>query len=134
VTKLGLNVRNFGPAAAPEHFRSWARFAEDNGFALALISDHVALTPEVNAIYPTPFYDPFIMLAWMAEQTQRLELGTSVAILLLRDPLLVTQLAANLDQLSGAGSFLALAPVGRDRSTRRSACRSKNVDGSSTST
>jgi probable F420-dependent oxidoreductase len=105
VTKLGLNVRNFGPAAAPEHFRSWARFAEDNGFALAMISDHVALAPEVNAIYPAPFYDPFITLAWMAGQTQRLELGTSVAILPLRDPLLVTRLAANLDQLSG-GRFV----------------------------
>ena len=86
MTKLGLNVRNFGPAAAPEHFRSWARFAEDNGFALAMISDHVALAPEVNAIYPAPFYDPFTTLAWIAGQTQRLELGTSVAILPLRDP------------------------------------------------
>jgi alkanesulfonate monooxygenase SsuD/methylene tetrahydromethanopterin reductase-like flavin-dependent oxidoreductase (luciferase family) len=76
VTKLGLNVRNFGPAAEPEHFRSWARFAEDNGFALAMVSDHVALAPEVNAIYPALFYDSFTTLAWMAGQTQRLELGT----------------------------------------------------------
>jgi probable F420-dependent oxidoreductase len=114
MTKLGLNVRNFGPAAAPDHFRAWARFAEDNGFALATISDHVALAPEVAAIYPEPFYEPFTALTWMAAATSRLELATSVAILPVRDPLVTARMAVNLDQLSG-GRFVLGVGVGWSR-------------------
>jgi alkanesulfonate monooxygenase SsuD/methylene tetrahydromethanopterin reductase-like flavin-dependent oxidoreductase (luciferase family) len=114
VTKLGLNIRNFGPAATPEVFRSWATFAEEHGFALAMISDHVAVTPEVSALYPEPFYDPFATISWLAGLTSRLSFGTSVAILPLRNPLLTARLARNLDQLSG-GRFILGVGVGWSR-------------------
>ena len=32
--------------------RRWARFAEDVGFHLIMISDHVAVTPDVQALFP----------------------------------------------------------------------------------
>ena len=67
-----------------------------------MISDHVALTPDVEAHYPAPFYDPFLTLAWLASQTRTVELGTTVIILPYRHPLQVARLASNLDQLSGA--------------------------------
>ncbi|MBM7785892.1 LLM class flavin-dependent oxidoreductase [Tenggerimyces flavus] len=111
MTKLGLNIRNFGPAASPEAFRSWATFAEDHGFAVATISDHVALTPEVAALYPEPFYDPFTVSTWLAGLTSSLRFVTSVAILPLRDPLLTLRSLANLDSLSG-GRFVLGAGVG----------------------
>ena len=58
VTRLGVNVPNFGPTASPDNLLAWARFAEDAGFAIAMMSDHVAPTPDVAALYPDPFYDP----------------------------------------------------------------------------
>jgi alkanesulfonate monooxygenase SsuD/methylene tetrahydromethanopterin reductase-like flavin-dependent oxidoreductase (luciferase family) len=76
-----------------------------------MISDHVALTPDVQAAYPAPFYDPFTTLAWLAGQTDHIELGTTVAILPYRSPLLTPRVAANIDQFSG-GRFVLGAGVG----------------------
>ena len=103
--KLGLNILNFGPGTSADSLRKWARFAEDTGFALVTVSDHVAITPDVAAVYPTPFYDPFVTLAALAAVTQRVQLGTSVVVLPYRNPLLIARMAANLDQFS-SGRFV----------------------------
>jgi probable F420-dependent oxidoreductase len=100
VIRLGVNVPNFGPGTTPESLRSWVRVAEEAGFSLAMMSDHVAPTPDVTAIYPPPFYDPFTTLSWLAAATTRLTLGTSVAIVPYRHPLLTARMSANLDQLT----------------------------------
>ena len=107
--RLGLNVPNFGPTATPQNLRDWVRFAEDSGFALAMTSDHVALTPDVTALYPPPFYDPFTTLSWLGGFTDRLELGTSVMIVPYRHPLLVARSAANIDQFTGGRFILGVA-------------------------
>lgn len=109
--KLGVNVPNFSPTATPDTLREWIRFADDSGFDLAMMSDHVAPTPDVTAIYPPPFYDPFTTLAWLAGATDRLELGTSVTILPYRHPLLVARVAANIDRFTG-GRFVLGVGVG----------------------
>jgi probable F420-dependent oxidoreductase len=109
--RLGVNILNFGPDAEPALLRGWARFAEQAGFAIGMISDHVALTPDVAAMYPAPFYDPFATLAWLAGQTESIELGTSVVILPYRSPLLVARMAAAIDQFSG-GRFVLGVGVG----------------------
>lgn len=109
--RLGVNVPNFGPGTGPESLAGWVRFAEDTGFDLAMMSDHVAVTPDVAALYPPPFYDPFTTLAWLAGLTERIELGTTVAILPYRTPLLTARVAANIDQLSG-GRFILGVGVG----------------------
>jgi probable F420-dependent oxidoreductase len=109
--KLGLNIPNFGPTATPELLRAWVRFAEDHGYAIAMMSDHVAPTPDVVATYPSPFYDPFATLAWLAGQTSRIELGTTVAVAPYRNPLLTARLATNIDQFSG-GRFVLGVGVG----------------------
>lgn len=109
--KLGLNIPNFGPTTAPAGLLGWARFAQSHGFALAMVSDHVAPTPDVTAIYPSPFYDPFMTLGWLAGQTDGLELGTTVTILPYRHPLLTARLGTNLDQFSG-GRFVFGVGVG----------------------
>ncbi|MEJ3749434.1 TIGR03619 family F420-dependent LLM class oxidoreductase [Actinomycetes bacterium KLBMP 9797] len=100
-----MNIPNFGPTATPEILRGWVRFAEDHGFTLAVVSDHVAPTPDVTRLYPSPFYDPFATLSWLAGLTDRLELGTSVTILPYRHPLLTARMAANIDQFTG-GRFI----------------------------
>ena len=107
--KLGLNVPNFGPAASPGEMRDWVTFARDAGFALAMVSDHVAVTPDVAEIYPPPFYDPFTTLAWMAGWADGIELGTTVTILPYRHPLLTASMAAALDEFTGGRFVLGVA-------------------------
>jgi len=109
--RLGVNVRNYGPTATPENLLGWIRFAEESGFDLAMVSDHVAPTPDVVDLYPTPFYDPFATLAWLGAATDRLLLGTTVTVLPYRHPLLVARMAANIDRFTG-GRFVFGVGVG----------------------
>src|SRR2546423_8176627 len=109
--KLAVNLLNFGPAATMENFQRWVVFAEEHGFDALLISDHVAVTPDVASRYPTPFVDPFLLLAWAAARTTRIELGTTVAIVPYRHPLQTARLVSNIDMLCG-GRFIFGVGVG----------------------
>src|SRR5262249_23243374 len=106
--KFGINILNFGPGASPDSLERWARFAEDAGYHFLMISDHAAITPDVQALYPAPFYDPFISLAWIAALTKKIELGTTVTILPYRHPLQTARIVSNLDQLSGGRLILGV--------------------------
>ncbi|GAB3754160.1 TIGR03619 family F420-dependent LLM class oxidoreductase [Microlunatus parietis] len=103
--RLGLNLPNFGPEAEPAAMLGWARFAEEAGFDLVVVSDHVAPTPEVAATYPMPFHDPFVLLAWLAGQTSTVRLGTSVVVLPYRHPLHTARMSAMVHDYSG-GRFV----------------------------
>ncbi|MGS2616812.1 LLM class flavin-dependent oxidoreductase [Micromonospora sp. LZ34] len=109
--QLGVNVPNFGPGTDPAVLREWARIVEGLGFDLLMVSDHVAVTPDVAQRYPEPFYEPFTTLSWLAGVTTRLRLGTTVLVLPYRHPLLVARMATNLNQLSG-GRFVLGVGVG----------------------
>ncbi|GAA1950690.1 LLM class flavin-dependent oxidoreductase [Kitasatospora viridis] len=98
--QLGVNVPNFGPGTDPGVLREWARTTEGLGFDLLMLSDHVAITPDVAERYPEPFFEPFTALSWLAGTGTRLRLGTTVLILPYRHPRLLARMAANLDQLS----------------------------------
>jgi alkanesulfonate monooxygenase SsuD/methylene tetrahydromethanopterin reductase-like flavin-dependent oxidoreductase (luciferase family) len=106
--RLGVNVPNFGPGTRPDVLRRWAQTAEGLGFDLLMISDHVAVTPDVAEQYPAPFYEPFTTLAWLAGVTGRIRLGTTVLIVPYRHPLLVARMAANLNDLSGGRLVLGV--------------------------
>ncbi|MCX4982650.1 TIGR03619 family F420-dependent LLM class oxidoreductase [Streptomyces sp. NBC_00572] len=109
--QLGVNVPNFGPGTDPGVLREWARTVEGLGFDLLMVSDHVAVTPDVAERYPEPFYEPFTTLSWLAGITTGLRLGTTVLVLPYRHPLLVARMATNLQQLSG-GRFVLGVGVG----------------------
>jgi len=109
--KIGVNVLNFGPGTDPGVLRSWAQTVEGLGFDLLMVSDHIAITPDVAERYPAPFYEPFTTLSWLAGLTTRVRLGTTVLIAPYRHPLLTARMAANLDQLSG-GRLVLGAGVG----------------------
>ncbi|MER6099277.1 LLM class flavin-dependent oxidoreductase [Streptomyces sp. NPDC001728] len=106
--QLGVNVPNFGPGTDPGVLREWARIVEGLGFDLLMVSDHVAVTPDVAVRYPEPFYEPFTTLSWLAGITTRLRLGTTVLVLPYRHPLLVARMATNLNQLSGGRLVLGV--------------------------
>ncbi|MEU9045892.1 MULTISPECIES: LLM class flavin-dependent oxidoreductase [unclassified Kitasatospora] len=109
--QLGVNVPNFGPGTDPGVLREWARTVEGLGFDLLMVSDHVAVTPDVAERYPEPFYEPFTTLSWLAGITTGLRLGTTVLILPYRNPLLVARMAGTLDRLS-VGRFVLGVGVG----------------------
>ncbi|MEV5752352.1 LLM class flavin-dependent oxidoreductase [Actinoallomurus sp. NPDC052308] len=106
--RVGVNVPNYGPGTRPELLRRWARTAEALGYDLLMLSDHVAVTPDVAAQYPAPFYEPFTALSWLAGVTERIRLGTSVVIVPYRHPLLLARMAANLNDLSGGRLVLGV--------------------------
>jgi alkanesulfonate monooxygenase SsuD/methylene tetrahydromethanopterin reductase-like flavin-dependent oxidoreductase (luciferase family) len=103
-----VNVPNFGPGTEPGVLRCWAQTVEGLGFDLLMISDHVAVTPDVAKQYPAPFYEPFTTLAWLAGITGRVRLGTTVLIVPYRHPLLIARMAANLNDLSGGRLVLGV--------------------------
>jgi probable F420-dependent oxidoreductase len=106
--QLGVNVPNFGPGTRPDVLRRWAQTAEGLGFDLLMLSDHVAVTPDVAEQYPAPFYEPFTTLSWLAGATSGIRLGTTVLIVPYRHPLLVARMAANLNDLSGGRLVLGV--------------------------
>jgi Luciferase-like monooxygenase len=106
--ELGVNVPNFGPGTDPGVLRAWAETVEGLDFDLLMVSDHVAVTADVAAQYPAPFYEPFTALSWLAGVTTRVRLGTTVLILPYRHPLLVARMAANLNDLSGGRLVLGV--------------------------
>ncbi|WP_328299357.1 LLM class flavin-dependent oxidoreductase [Streptomyces sp. NBC_00435] len=106
--KIGVNILNFGPGTDPGVLRNAARTAEGLGFDLLMVSDHIAITPDVAARYPAPFYEPFTTLSWLAALTTRIRLGTTVLIAPYRHPLLTARIAANLDALSGGRLVLGV--------------------------
>ncbi|MEV4531275.1 LLM class flavin-dependent oxidoreductase [Streptosporangium sp. NPDC049304] len=106
--RVGVNVLNFGPGTDPGVLRGWARTVEGLGFHLLMVSDHVVITPDVAEQYPSPFYEPFTTLAWLAGVTDGIRLGTTVLIVPYRHPLLVARMAANLNRLSGGRLVLGV--------------------------
>jgi probable F420-dependent oxidoreductase len=109
--KLGTTLLNFGPGVSPDLLARSAQLAEALGYHLLTISDHVVLTPDVQARYPAPLYDPLVTLGWLASETKKIEIGTSVIVLPYRHPLNTAKMVSNLDRLSN-GRFILGIGVG----------------------
>src|SRR3954453_21319977 len=116
--QFGVNILNFGPGARPDMLARWAHVSESLDYHSVMISDHVAITPSVAERYPEPFFDCFTTLGWLAGQTSTIRLGTTVAVLPYRHPILTARLVANLDQLSG-GRFIFGVGVGNPQDEYR---------------
>ena len=109
--RFGINLINFGPGASPASMAQSAELAESLGYHLVMISDHVAVTPDVHGRYPAPLYNPFTTLGWLAGLTKRVELGTTVVIVPYRHPLETARMVADVDRVSG-GRFIFGVGVG----------------------
>ncbi len=92
----------------PAAIRDWAQAAEELGYNHVIIYDHVlgaehaGREPKLLGPYTErdPFHEPFVLLAYLAAITQRLELTTGVLILPQRQTALVAKQAIELDLLS----------------------------------
>src|SRR5262245_30045904 len=52
--RVGVNLLNFGPGVSAGALADWTQLAETLGYHFAMISDHVAMTPDVVVRYPAP--------------------------------------------------------------------------------
>ena len=93
----------------PDAVRRIGRAVEDLGFHHLLTYDHVLgavhadRTPPLTGPYTEsdPFHDPFVMYAYLAGITQRIQFATGVLVLPQRQTALVARQAADVDLLSG---------------------------------
>lgn len=92
----------------PQAIKDYAQTAEGLGFTHVLAYDHVlGANPDRPGglqgpyTYRDPFQEPFVLFAFMAAVTERLEFTTGILILPQRQTALAAKQAASLDVLSG---------------------------------
>jgi probable F420-dependent oxidoreductase len=110
------------PFVSPECFVDIAQAAEALGYDAVWPNDHITTQAYVRAAFnDTPnYYDPLITLAHVAARTRHLRFGTGLAVLPLRDPVILAKQAATLDVLSG-GRFMLGVGLGAYREEYRAA-------------
>jgi probable F420-dependent oxidoreductase len=105
-------VPHFGPAASVAGIDATCEIMEALGGDSVWVGDHVVIPFGFRTGYPyaatwydpddpPPYWEAFSVLAYLAARTTRLRIGTSVAVLPYRHPLLTAKMLATVDVLSG---------------------------------
>lgn len=93
--------------------------AEELGLESIFCPDHTHVPADRRTPFPNPpygdlpreyyrFRDPFITLAGIASQTKTIKLGTSVSLVVARDPILMAKQVATLDLMSDGRVLLGV--------------------------
>src|SRR5499425_500515 len=87
-----------------------AKALEDRGFDSLYVPEHTHIPLSRKSPFPgggelpkrySHTHDPFVALSFAAAATRTLKLGTGVALVPQRDPIITAKAVASLDQLSG---------------------------------
>ena len=118
---FGFSIPSGGPNATPEVIAALARRGEELGFAYAGISDHVVIPKDIRSRYPYSesgefggtghILDQLTVVSFIAGQTSKIRLLTSVMVLPHRSPVLTAKMLASIDVLS-AGRLTVGCGVG----------------------
>jgi len=106
--RFGLALKNFtipGEPADAEGLLRMASQAESLGFDSVWVWDHILL----GSRRAFPVLESLTMLAALAVATKRVELGTAVLVLSLRNPILLAKATSTLDVLSNGRLTLGVA-------------------------
>ncbi|HUY73166.1 MAG TPA: TIGR03619 family F420-dependent LLM class oxidoreductase [Candidatus Dormibacteraeota bacterium] len=118
--RLGAKVPNSGQLPIRLGIARMAQRLESAGFQSVWISDHVVFPQEVHSRYPfaadgrvtwpldADYIEPVVGLGAMTSVTSSAELGTSVLILPMRNPVLFAKQAACIDAMSGGRLVLGV--------------------------
>jgi probable F420-dependent oxidoreductase len=106
--KIGAAYPTTEIAGDPDAIRKFATAIEDLGFTTMMAYDHVVKCPHEGREPPLTgpytekdsFHDPFVLFAFAAAITTRLQFSTGVLVLPQRQTALVAQQAADVDLLS----------------------------------
>ena len=90
---------NYGAGSSLDGMRRVTEAAEELGFGSVWVTEHIVVGPEAVDPYGR-VYDPFVTLGWIAGWTERIGLGTSIAIVPLHNPSHLAKQAATLQELS----------------------------------
>ena len=98
------------PFADPNQIVRIAVEAEALGYEAVWPNDHITTQNYVARMWPKPprFYEPFVLLSFVAAATKRIKLATGVAVLPVRDPIILAKQAATLDVCSGGRVILGV--------------------------
>jgi len=106
----------------PDDIRRFAQAAEEIGFDHLGFSEHVASSRATDYppmfSYDDPWHESFTLLSFLAAVTTRIELSSAMALVTLRDPVLVAKQAAEVELLSRGRLRLAVS-VGWNREEQR---------------
>src|SRR5436189_2186218 len=106
--RFGLALQTFTPYPQEPDVASitrYARRAEELGFHSLWAWDHLLL----GSKRPFPFLESLTTLAGLAAVTERVELGTEILVLPLRDPVVLAKVTSTLDVMSGGRLILGMA-------------------------
>src|SRR6266849_4186051 len=102
-----------------------ARALEARGFESLFVCEHTHIPVSRRSPYPSGgelpkryshTHDPFVALSFAAAATRTLKIGTGIALVPQRDPIITAKSVASLDQLSG-GRFISAIGGGWARQT-----------------
>jgi probable F420-dependent oxidoreductase len=94
-----------------------ARALEDRGFESLFVCEHTHIPVSRRSPFPgggelpkrySHTHDPFVALSFAAAATRTLKLGTGIALIPQRDPIITAKSVASLDQLSGGRFMFAI--------------------------
>ncbi|HXG21249.1 MAG TPA: LLM class F420-dependent oxidoreductase [Methylomirabilota bacterium] len=121
--RFGVHLVAAGKVIEGEKIARLARRAEELGYDSVWVSDHIIFPTVLRSPYPyspdgklpldptLPLLEPFTVLSYAAAVTKTVKLGTSVAIVPYRDPIVTAKIVSSLDVLSG-GRFIFGVGVG----------------------
>jgi alkanesulfonate monooxygenase SsuD/methylene tetrahydromethanopterin reductase-like flavin-dependent oxidoreductase (luciferase family) len=94
-----------------------AHALEERGFESLFVCEHTLIPTSRRTLFPgggdlpnryKHTHDPFAALSFAAAATRKLKLGTGIALIPQRDPIITAKSVASLDQLSGGRFIFAI--------------------------
>src|SRR4051812_4318813 len=94
-----------------------ARALEERGFESLFVCEHTHIPVSRRSPFPgggelpkrySHTHDPFVALSFAAAATRTLKIGTGIALIPQRDPIITAKSVASLDQLSGGRFIFAI--------------------------
>ena len=116
--EIGVRIPHTGKQASPEFVRDWVTTADQAGYDIVWGVDHVVMPQHTDSEYIlprkpaaiaddavaallAPNYEMMTTLAFVAGITERVKLGTCIAVLTIRNAVLNARQLATVDQYSG---------------------------------